>query len=266
MKRIFIGLLVLGAACSRHREEGVSLSSVNVEAGAPAQQSLVDMGRSWDRAMSQRDLSLLGPLFATDVDYYGAPLRRDQVIQILSDAFTKDPSFTQKITDVKATSPTRVEVSREWVRFSKKYEGATWLEGKQENDRWVVAGVGAANAKATTSFCDDLAKRIALSTPEASALVAGPPGGVDSKLVLGPPDFPAYAIAVTGAANGKPTTLAWYDVEPCFLYSPAPNMKAAPGVCVPPGNANGAVTDVFTGRVLTADPKLLVQMSKCPAR
>ncbi|HEY1959733.1 MAG TPA: hypothetical protein VGH28_29190 [Polyangiaceae bacterium] len=276
MKRILVGLLVLTAACSRQREHGTSLTSVELEAGPSAQQSVADLSRSWNRAISQRDLSLLGPVYGADVDFYGAPLRRDQVVQVLSDAFTKDPSFTQTVLDVKATSPTRVEVKREWIRFGKKHKGVTWLEGKQEDDRWVVVGEGdSSSAERNKSrgpsgpsvpFCDDLAQRIALSTPEATALQAGPPGHVDAKLVLGPPEFPAFAIAMTSQANGKPVTVAWYDVEPCFLYSPAPNVKAAPGVCVPPGNASGAVTDVFTGHVLTAEPKLLVQMSKCHAR
>lgn len=272
MKRMLIGLLVLGAGCSRH--QSTTLTSIEMEAGAQGQASAADLGRSWNRAMGQRDLSLLGPLYASEVTFYGAPLRRDQVIQVLSDAFTKDSSFTQKVLDVKTTSPTRVEVKREWIRFGKKYTGVTWLEGKQDDDRWVVVAEGDAAAP-QASFCDELSKRVALSTQTANALVAGPPGHVDATVAVAPPQFPGYAVAMTTTANGAPTpgaravanhpvTVGWYDVEPCFLYSPAPNMKAAPGACVPPGGAEGAVTDVFTGHVLTPDTTLLEQMSKCP--
>lgn len=270
MKRITIGLLVLAAACSRHHE-GTSLTSVQLDASPPAQGSLADLGRSWDRAMSQRDLSLLGPLFATTVTFYGAPMRRDQVIQVESDAFVKDPSFTQEALGVRTVSPSRVEVSRRWVRFRKKYKGTTWIEGKQENDRWVIASIGDtatderfAHRGPSASFCDELAQHVALSTPEAQALVSNPPERVDTFVAVGPPQFPAYSIVATTTANGAKTTVGWYEVEPCFLYSPAPNVKGSPATCVPPGGANGAVTDAFTGRVLTATPALLTQMSKCP--
>ena len=272
MKRISMGLLVLATACSRHGT--ATLSSVELEASVPQQQTLPALAKSWENAMALRDLSLLSPVYAESVSFHGAPLRHDQVIQILSDAFTKDPSFTDKLLDVKTTSPTRVEVKRQWVRFGKRYTGWTWLEGKQEDGRWVVAAEGdkqsderVASQKhggPSAGFCDMLTKRIALATNEGRALVHGPPDHTDAFVATAPPEFPAYSVAITTTANGTPTTVGWIEVEPCFLYSPAPNVKLAPGVCVPPGGANGAVTDPFTGHVLTADPQLLTQMSKCP--
>jgi len=250
-------LLVALAACSRQKD--VTLTSATLDASAAP--PVTELARAWDRAMSQRDLTLLGPLYADEVTFYDVPLRRDQVIRVQSDAFMKDPSFTEKLLSVRATSPTRVEMKREWFRFGKKQTGTVWLEGERAGDQWLVTAEGA--RAPTGDFCDQLATDVALSTGEAKALVEGPPDHVRAVLAATPPEFPGYGVALIAQANGAPATAEWIDVEPCTFYSPGPNVKTDPGACVPPGLATGAVTNVFTGAVLGPDPKLVTQLSKC---
>ncbi len=269
MKRAAIAILLL--SCSRHHEDQTTLTSAKLDAATTQQSQLEELVKRWNGAVSQRDPTLSDQVYGSRVELYGVPLRHDQILQVQKASFDADQSFTQKLERV-TVSGTRVDFTRKYVRFGKvKFEHA-WIGGAQENGKWVVTSVGddasdermkrAANV--VVPRCEDLARRVAMSTKEATALVEGPPDNVQTRVAASPPEFPAYAIVGTTMANNVPTTVAWYDVVACRLYEPSPSPNPSSGACVTPGNAPGAVTDVFTGSVLTPDPNLLVEMSQCP--
>lgn len=269
MKRVAIALVLL--SCSRHHDGTTTLTSAKLDAAVTNDAHLEELAQQWNRAVSQRDPTLVDQVYGSRVELFGVPLRHDQILRVQTAAFDADPSFTQEIERV-SIAGTRIDFTRKYVRFGKDKSTHAWITGAQESGKWVVTAVGddasderlknAASAEAP--FCEQLAERVALSTKEGSALVAGPPGGVQTRVAASPPEFPAFAVVSTTNVAGVPTTVAWYDVVRCKLYEPSPSPVPAAGACVTPGDTPGAVTDVLTGSVLTADPNLLVEMSQCP--
>jgi hypothetical protein len=266
-------VLVAVTACSKRREEP-TLTSAVIEAGS-SESDLAHVASEWNRAMSQRDPTLLDQIYGSRVMLYGVPLRHDQVLAIEHVAFDSDPSFTQNITDVHVITNHRVAFDRHWVRFSKSYDERTWLDMTIEHGRWFVTGEDDEASKARSiaraedaadggprAFCSTEAENVALSTMEGRALLQGPPGHTRIDTVASPPEFPAYAVAITTNIP-TPTTLAWFDIEPCFIDSPAPNTKPTAGSCVTPGNSPGAISNGLDGKVLDADPHTLIAMSRC---
>ncbi len=268
MKRIVIALAL--AACSRHEESSTSLTSATIDAST---RPLVEMAQRWNRALSNRDVTLVPSVYGAQVELWGVPLRNDQVVAIQKVAFDDDQSFTQTIDQVRVEG-SRVELRRKWIRFGTTYTGHAWLEGSKVNGRWVVTKEGddASDARARSQekpkkeSCESVAMLVALSTMEAGELVKGPPDRITTRIAAAPPSYPAYAIALTTLATGAPTTAAWYDVVPCRMYAPGPNVRPTTKACVTPGNVPGVVTDALSGRVLTADPGLLDQMNRCPEK
>ncbi len=263
MKRIAVAIVLL--ACSRH--EDATLTSATVDASA---RNVREMAEQWNRALANRDETLVTQIYGERVSFFGVPLRHDEIVRVQMAAFNADPSFTQKIERVHAAG-THVDFTRRWTRFGNGKLAHAWLDGAQEGGRWVVTGVGddASDARARRAasaerpFCEQLAERIALSTREGSALVIGPPGNVQTRVAATPPELPGYAVAFITDVKGRPTAVAWYDVFACKLREPGPNPDKSAGACVTPGGAAGAVTDALTGKVLTPDPNLLVEMSQC---
>lgn len=238
MKRILIGLFLAGVACTKR--EAPTLTSAAVDAGSPENAELATAAQRWNAAISQRDLSLLTNAYASHVTFYGIPLRHDQVIQIRSDEFTKDPSFTQSVADVRVVSPSRVELERKWVTLGTRHSEKASLDLVREDGRWVVAGEGEARASQANDACAGLATRMVLSSKKASAL-AGVDVNNDVHVANEPPTWPMYSVAIVENEKDVATTVGWYDVVP----------------------STGELSDALTGETLAADPGLVAQMRKC---
>ena len=216
----------------------------------PREAEVHDAAQRWNRAMSQRDLSLLAGVYGTKVTFHGVPLRHDQMLQVLSDAFVKDPSFTQSIAEVRpgAGADRRVRVKRKWVTLGVTHEQPTWLELSREDGKLVVTAQGDATSDARAKQpnedrCEELARRVVLSTPRATALMRAPGDGYPNEayVALTPPEWPAWVVTVIDHTTPNPVAIGWFDVVP----------------------ETGEVSEAFTGETLAPNRDLLAEMRKC---
>lgn len=259
MTKTIPAMVVLAAlcACSRHDEDKTTVTSAKVQSSStPQENDAAAAAKRWDAAMSQRDLSLLANVYGKNVVFYGVPLRHDQVIQALSDMFVKDPSFTQSISDVRTPAADRVELKQTKVITGKSRNDQAWLKLAREDGALVVVEQGdassdarlAAQTKAKEDYCEGLAQRVVMSTDKARSLVDVPrgPGGSgyanEVRLVLAPPSWPAYVIAVIDHTTPRPVAIGWFDVVP----------------------QTGEVSDAFGGETLKPDADLVAALRKCP--
>lgn len=249
---------LLASACSRHDDDDkTTVTSAKMQSSSTPQESdALAAARRWDAAMSQRDLSLLANVYGKNVTFYGVPLRHDQVIQALSDMFVKDPSFTQSISDVRTPAADRVELKQTKVITGKSRSDAAWLKLAREDGALVVVEQGdassnarlAAQTSAKEEYCEGLAQRVVMSTDKGRSLVDVPRGrGNDGyanevRLVLAPPSWPAYVVAVIDHTTPKPIAIGWFDVVP----------------------QTGEVSDAFGGETLKPDGDLVAALRKCP--
>ncbi len=238
-------MLVLGA-CSR-RDEQTTVTGAQLEASVsttPREAELNDAAKRWNQAMSQRDLSLLAGVYGVRVTFYGVPLRHDQVLQVLSDAFTKDPSFTQSIDDVRTGNGTRVRMKRTWVTLGAQHSETTWLQLAREDGKLVVVGQGDDKPEGPKiGRCEDLAQRVVLSTPRATSMMHAQANGYpnESRVVATPPEWPMYVVTIIDRTTPHPIAIGWFDVVP----------------------ETGEVSDAFTGETLTPNRDLIAQMRTC---
>jgi len=250
-------LAALAGACSKHDEDKATVTSAKVQSSrTPQENDALAAARRWDAAMSQRDLSLLANVYGRSVVFYGVPLRHDQVIQALSDMFVKDPSFTQSASELRMPSADRIELKQTKVVTGKSRIDKAWLKLAREDGALVVVEQGDADsdsrlAAQTTpkeEYCEGLAQRVVLSTSKARALVDVPRGPGNSgyaneaRLVIAPPSWPAYVIAVIDRTTPKPVAIGWFDVVP----------------------QTGEVSDAFGGETLKPDGNLIAALRSCP--
>ena len=257
MKKTTFGTLALAAvafACSRH-DDTTTITSAKVDGGAsPRENDALDAARRWNAAMSQRDLTLLANVYGANVTFAGVPLRHDQVIQVLSDSFVKDPSFTQSITDVRSPVADRIELKRTWVTVGKSHSDSMWLKLAREDGKLVIVEQGdpisdarlSSEADAKEDYCDGLSRRVVMSTDKARSLVDVPRGpqqvgANEVRVVVAPPTWPAYAVAVIDHTTPKAVTIGWFDVVP----------------------QTGEVSDALGGETLAPNGELVAQMRKC---
>jgi len=249
-------LAALASACSRHDDQTTVTSAKVQSSSTPQESDAVAAARRWDAAMSQRDLSLLSGVYGQNVVFYGVPLRHDQVIQALSDMFVKDPSFTQSISDVRTPAADRIELKQTKVVTGKSRSDKAWLKVAREDGALVVVEQGDASSdarlgaqtSAKEEYCEGLAQRVLLSTDKARSLVDVPrgPGGNgyanEVRLVVAPPSWPAYVIAVIDHTTPKPVAIGWFDVVP----------------------QTGEVSDAFGGETLKPNGDLVAALRNCP--
>ena len=261
MKKTITAMVVLAApvlafaACSKHDEQ-TTTTSAKVESTTAPESDTLAAARRWDAAMSQRDLSLLANAYGKNVLFYGVPLRHDQVIQVLSDMFVKDPSFTQSMSDVKTPSADRVELDRKSVVLGKSRNDRAWLKLAREDGKLVVVEQGdqtsdariSAQSNTKEEYCEGLAQRTVLSTDKARALVDVPRGpqqngyANDVRVVATPPSWPDYVVAVIDKTTQNPVAIGWFDVVP----------------------QTGEVSDALGGETLKPNADLVAQIRKCP--
>ncbi|HEY2370038.1 MAG TPA: hypothetical protein VGH87_26755 [Polyangiaceae bacterium] len=250
-------LAALASACSRHDDDKTTVTSAKMQSSSgPQENDALAAAKRWDAAMSQRDLSLLANVYGKNVLFYGVPLRHDQVIQALSDMFVKDPSFTQSISDVRTPAADRVELEQTKVVTGKSRSEKAWLELAREDGALVVVEQSdadtdarlAAQTNAKEEYCEGLAQRVVMSTNKGRSLVDVPrgPGGSgyanEVRLVVTPPSWPAYVVAVIDHTTPKPVAIGWFDVVP----------------------QTGEVSDAFGGETLKPDADLVAALRKCP--
>ena len=259
MKKTIPAMVVLAAlasACSRHDDKTTVTSAKVQSSSTPQENDSLAAARRWDAAMSQRDLSLLANVYGKNVVFYGVPLRHDQVIQVLSDMFVKDPSFTQSISDVRSPTADRIEMKETKVVTGKSRSDKAWLKLAREDGALVVVEQGDASSDARLAaqsnpkpeYCEGLAQRVVMSTEKARALVDVPRGpgnngyANEARVVVAPPSWPAYVVAVIDHTTPKAVAIGWYDVVP----------------------QTGEVSDAFNGETLKPDADLVAQLRKCP--
>ena len=242
---VMVVLAALAGACSR-RDDPVTLTSAKLDGTTPHDSDTRDTARRWDAAMSHRDLSLLSHVYGRKVIFHGVPLRHDQVILALGDMFVKDPSFTQSISDVRIPVDERVELKRTSVVTGKSRSDAVWLELARDGGALVVVRQGDESSDARLAApgeedrCEALAERAVLSTDKARALTGELTNEV--RLVMGPPSWPAYVVAVIDRTTPKTVAIGWFDVVP----------------------ETGEVSDTFGAETLNPDAGLLAQLRSCP--
>ena len=250
-----IVVLAALASCSRHDDKTTVTSAKVQGSNTPQENDAVATARRWDAAMSQRDLSLLARVYGKNVSFYGVPLRHDQVIQALSDMFVKDPSFTQSVSEVRMPSPERIELKHTKVVTGKSRNDKAWLKLAREDGALVVVEQGDASSDARLAapsakeeYCEGLAQRVVLSTEKGRSLVDVPRGPGNNgyanevRLVLAPPSWPAYVVAVIDHTTPKPIAIGWFDVVP----------------------QTGEVSDAFGGETLKRNADLIAQLRNCP--
>jgi hypothetical protein len=249
MKPTFFAMVVLTVlgACSRHDDEITVTSAKVASTMTPRERDAQDAAQRWNAAMSQRDLTLLAAVYGANVVFYGVPLRHDQVLQVLSDAFVKDPSFTQSITDVRMPAADRIELKRTYVVTGKSRNDPAWLKLAREDGKLVVVEQGDptsdarldARPRAKEEYCEGLAQRVVLSTDKARALVGH---ANEVHVVFAPPMWPAYVVTVLDKTQTRPVAIGWFDVVP----------------------QTGEVSDAFGGETLKPNGDLVAQLRNCP--
>jgi hypothetical protein len=239
-------LLLIATACSRHDDQTTITSAKVNGSSTPRENDALDAAKRWNAAMSQRDLTLIASVYGAHVMFLGVPLRHDQVVQVLSDAFVKDPSFTQSITDVKNPVPDRIEMKRTWVTTGKSHTDSTWLRLAREDGKLVVIEQGDPSSDARVSsqsdtkqeYCDGLAQRVVMSTDKARALVDVPRGPLQNGYAN---EVRVVAVTVIDHTTMKAVAIGWFDVVP----------------------QTGEVSDALGGETLKPNGDLVAQMRKC---
>jgi hypothetical protein len=241
MKWIAAVALAVMACSRRHEEPTLTSATLDAAAPVPRQSEMLEATRSWSRAMSQRDLELLAKAYGSRVIFYGVPMRREQVLQALSDAFAKDPSFTQSIENPRVILPARVQMTRRWVAFGVARTEEMWVELAREDGTLAVVLQG--DQPDHRDRCALLAYHLVLSSPRANELVHPPdsPRPNEARVAVMPPEWPTYVVAVVDHTTPRPVAIGWFEVTP----------KTAD------------VTDAFTGETIEPSPKLVAQMRGC---
>jgi len=238
----FAAVALAVVACSRrHEEPTLTSATLDAAASTPRESEVLEATRFWSRAMSQHEIALLSKAYGSRVIFYGVPMRRDQVLQALGDAFAKDPSFTQSIEEPRFVPPARVQMQRTWVAFGVPHTEEMWVELAREDGRLAVVLQG--DQPDHRDRCALLAYHLVLSSSRASELVHPEDSRRPNEacVVVMPPEWPTYVVAVVDHTTPRPVAIGWFEVTP----------KTAD------------VTDAFTGETIAPSPSLVAQMRGC---
>ncbi len=240
MKRIFAFALAL-AACSRRHHE-TTLTSAQLDASVtPREAEMFAVAHRWDRALAEHDLVQLGDVYAARINLYGVPVRRDQALQVWTDAFAADPSFTQSIDDVRVVPPMRVLMRRTWTARGETYVEDAWLDLRRELGELFVVGHG--DPATARDRCAELAYRVALSSARAKELVRPEESAHENESLVAviPPEWPTYVVAIVDRTTTHAVAIGWFEVDP----------------------RADSVTEAFTGETIEPDRRLVAQLRGC---